>query len=192
LERQVAQKRLSEAVSVLVLVVCLGMVIFGVNTFVPPVIPSTQALSTPTLNPLAIATSTLPVVNTPPPGSAGTPPLTTTTPPIQPENGCVPGKVELTYPQNGSTISGIIDIKGTVKVDNFGFLKYEYAPSGSTTWATIAANHDIKPPDSVLGSWDTSMLVPGVYQLSLVVEDNGKTLPACIVSVTVISLTRTP
>jgi hypothetical protein len=189
LERQVEQKRISEAVSVLVLVVCMGVVIFSINTFVPSVIPSTVELSTPTLNPLAIATTTLAMISAP---AVGTQALTTTTPPVQVENGCVAGKVELTFPKNGSSISGIIDIKGTVKVNNFGFLKYEYAPSGSTTWATIAASHDIKPPDSVLGSWDTSMLTPGVYLLRLVVEDNGKTLPACAVSVTILALTRTP
>jgi len=189
LERQVEQKRISEAVSVLVLVVCMGVVVFGINTFVPSVIPLTQELSTPTLNPLAAATTTLPAINI---TVAGTQPLTTTTPPIQTANGCVPGKVELTYPQDGAAIGGSIDIKGTVKVNNFGFLKYEYAPSGSTTWATIAASHAITPPDSVLGSWDTSLLVPGVYQLRLVVEDNGVELPPCIVTVTVLSPTSTP
>jgi hypothetical protein len=189
MERDIAQRRLSEATSVLVLLVCIGLVVFGLNTFVLPSIPYMQLLATPTLNPLATPSLTLPASTQPP--AMGTVQVTATLAP-QAENGCVPGKVELTAPKNGASLSGKVDIKGTVKVDNYGFLKYEYAPSGSSNWATIAANHEILPPDSLLGIWDTSMLSAGDYQLRLVVEDSGKLLPPCVISVRILAASPTP
>jgi hypothetical protein len=32
-----------------------------------------------------------------------------------------------------------IELTGTVNIPNFGFYKYEVAPAGSDTWATISA-----------------------------------------------------
>jgi hypothetical protein len=172
LERAHAQRLLSEAISVLVLLICTGLAIFGLNTFVYPSIPLLQQLATPTLSPLT------------------TPSLTLAASTLQTPGTTAPTSVVVST--QGASISGKVDIKGTVLVDNFGFLKYEYALSGSSSWLTIAANHDILPPDSLFGIWDTSMLAPGDYQLGLVVEDNGKMLPACVISVRILAPSPTP
>jgi hypothetical protein len=188
LERDNAQRRINEAVSVLVLLICIGLIVFGINTFVYPGLTLEQALATPTLSPLATPTLTLPAA---PSQAAGEQSLITTQV-VPAANGCIPGKVELFYPTESAVLSGVVEIKGLIKVSNFGFYKYEYAANGNQTFATIAAGHDANPKDNILGSWDTSMLVPGDYQLRLVVEDNGNLLPACAVSVKIVAPTQSP
>ena len=59
-------------------------------------------------------------------------------------------------------------------------------------WLTILAGNETKQ-DAVLGSWNTSLLSPGDYQLALVVVDNqGTSLPSCVIRVHVASVEGTP
>jgi hypothetical protein len=96
--------------------------------------------------------------------------------------------VILTSPQPGEEIKGTIDLIGTVNISNFGFYKYEVAPAGGSTWATISADRKVVV-DASLGRWDTTALTPGDYQLRLVVTDNqGISLPPCVVPVRVVPL----
>lgn len=185
LEQDNAQRRLSEATSMLILLVLLGMSEFLLVTFVSPIYPGLQDLPTPTLDILATPIGAQPTVAASFSASAstGTPlPAALSTPT---GNGCVSGKVELTSPKPGEEVKGNIDVKGVVNVPNFGFYKYELSQVGSDTWATIqAGDQPATTPDSVLGKWNTSLLVPGDYLLRLVVVDNqGQTLPPCIVPV---------
>ena len=100
---------------------------------------------------------------------------------------CSPGQIVISSPKAGEQLQGKIILTGTVNVPNFGFYKYEYASRGSDTWATIAAGDKLKKEED-LGAWDTSQLVPGDYQIRLLVTDNlGKLMPACIISVQVIA-----
>jgi hypothetical protein len=101
--------------------------------------------------------------------------------------GCIPGELIITSPIPGEEVKGKVDIAGTVNIPDFGFYKYEVAPRGSETWATIAADTQTKR-DSSLGIWDTSALTPGDYQLRVVVTDNqGKSLPPCIIPIRVVA-----
>ena len=78
-----------------------------------------------------------------------------------------------------------MDVQGTASIQDFGFYKYEVAPLGTETWATISAGRD-RVSEGSLGQWDTTSLSPGDYQLRLVVTDNqGQALPACVVDVRV-------
>ena len=96
-------------------------------------------------------------------------------------------KLLLTSPEPGQEVSGTITLVGTVDVDNFGFYKYEVAPQGTESWATISAGRDIEK-NGDLGLWDTSTLTPGDYQLRLEVTDNqGQAYPPCVISVRVIA-----
>jgi hypothetical protein len=190
LERDNAQRRLNEAVTVLVLSLLIAACEFSITTFVIPTIPGMQILSTPTLNVLITPTITLAALPTnlqisSQPAGQETPTVTPTPASGQPSNGCVPGKIEFTTPVNGAEVSGSVALKGTLVVENFGFYKYEYSKPGSTTWITIAAGNKIEP-DGSLGSWDVSLLMPGDYLLHIIVYDNkGQALPACVVSVKV-------
>jgi hypothetical protein len=193
MERSIAQRRLNEAATGLVLAVLIALAEIFVTSFVVPRVPNLQVLSTPTLAVLTTPTSTLP---------AGLPGLVETTPLFptatvvtaggQPAGGCIANKLEFTDPKNGQNVSGIVNLKGILAVENFGFYKYEYSRVGSNVWITIAAGNQINP-DQSLGFWDTSQLTPGDYLLQLVVTDNkGMQLPACVTSVKVVSPTRTP
>lgn len=186
LERDIAQRKLSQNSSILILLLLLGFAEFFMVSFVVPNTPNLQLVHTPTLSLLATPTATLKVVG----GQnslllSGTPTLPSAG--GKATSGCVPGKVEFTYPTNGAEVSKTVALKGKLVVENFGFYKYEYAPAGSSAWMTIAAGNQIKA-DGSLGFWDTSQLVPGDYNLQLVVTDNkGQNFPACVVSVKVIA-----
>jgi hypothetical protein len=92
----------------------------------------------------------------------------------------------LTSPKPGEEIKGSIELTGTVNISNFGFYKYEVAPQGSETWATISAGRNIVV-NGPLGRWDTTAMTPGDYQLRLVVTDNeGQALQACVVPVRIV------
>jgi hypothetical protein len=189
LERQSAQGRLNQAASVLALLLTLFVTEFILVSFIAPATPGAIPIPTPTLDLLATPTTTL--AATPAAGgetpsapaaegsAAGTPGLPA---------GCTPGQVMISEPPEGGEISGVVTVKGSARIDNFGFYKLEMKRAEETAWLTILAGNQ-PVVDDTLGLWNTSLLSPGDHQLSLVVSDNqGKSLPPCIVQVRVTSL----
>lgn len=183
LEREFAVRRLSQAliVSVLILLLFLGELFLA--SFVAPALPSSDLQISPTLGILNETQGSLssdPAVAltliTPMANSASIPP-----------EGCVQGEIFLTSPVPGEEVSGAVTLVGTVDMDNFGFYKFEVAPQGTESWATISANRElVKEGD--LGFWDTSTLTPGDYQLRLEVTDSqGQAYSPCIIPVRVIA-----
>lgn len=178
LEWESAQGRLNHAAGILVFLLVCGVVEFGLVTFVVPAYPGAEPLLTPTLDLLVTPTTTLPVTAT----STQVGPTAEADDQI-PAAGCIPEEVMITSPEEGTTISGIVEVQGTVDVPNFGFYKFEIARDGTDTWLTIQAGEEIVNEDK-LGDWDTSQLEPGNYYLRLVVVDNeGNHREACVVSV---------
>jgi hypothetical protein len=183
MEREIAQHHMRQAAATLTVVTFLALAEFALVVFLVPNIPGLMQLATPTMNPLITPTGTFPIefmetlgVVTP-----GGP-----TPTIQ-ATGCIPGQIDITSPKPGDTLKGSIDLTGSANIPNFGFYKYEFAPLGSDTWATIVADNKIVQ-DGKLGNWDTSAITPGDYQLRLVVSDNqGNNFPACIIPVRIIA-----
>lgn len=176
LEREVAHRHTSQGVAALSLVVFLTIAELILTGYLEPNMPSISLLATPTMNPLVTQTITIPPellatfrVLTPEPTST----VQTT--------GCIPGQVIISSPKPGDVIRGQVILVGSANIPNFGFYKYEFSPYGTDVWSTIQANRDVKQ-DSELGTWDTSEVLPGDYNLRLVVIDNqGNALPACIV-----------
>ena len=183
LEREIAQHHMRQAIATLTVVSFLALAEFALVVFLVPNIPGLTQLATPTMNPLITPTGTFPLefmetlgVVTP-----GGP-----TPTIQ-ATGCIPGQIDITSPKPGDTLKGSIELVGTANIPNFGFYKYEFAPLGSDTWATIVADNKVVQ-DGKLGNWDTSAITPGDYQLRLVVSDNqGNDFPACVIPVRIIA-----
>lgn len=178
LEKEFSSKRIGQSAAVSILLLVLFCFEFTMTSFIIPGLPAEVFITTPTLDFISTPTGTL------------SPQLMTqfaVFPPAVPSQvGCLPGQVDLTSPKPSEDIKGTIDLVGTVNIPNFGFYKYEVAPSGSETWATISAGREIKI-DASLGRWDTTALTPGDYQLRLVVTDNqGIALPPCIVPVRVV------
>lgn len=182
LEREFSARRLGRSTAISVLILILFCSIFSVTSFVIPGLPADAFLATSTLDFISTPTGTLsPELLT----QFANAPAGTSVPNTA---GCVANQINITYPQAGIEISGAIELTGTVNIPNFGFYKYEVAPAGSDTWATIAAGRVVVNEGS-LGRWDTTALTPGDYQLRLVVIDNqGAILPACIVPVRVVPL----
>jgi len=180
LERQFSIRRLGQSATLSFLVIFLFCIEFSMATFVIPMLPAAVFLTTPTFDFISTPTGTLSpemmtqFANLPPQASAAN------------AAGCTPNQIEITSPAPGAEVKGTVDIIGTVNISNFGFYKYEVAPQGSDTWATISAGRETKI-NSTLGSWITTALTPGDYQLRLVVTDNqGQALPACVVPVRVV------
>ena len=168
LEKESAQLRLNRSAALLVVLLFLGTAEFGLVSFIIPSMPNANPLPTATLDLLASPTTTISpaeesavpaVQETPLPGTAIV------------QAGCVPEVLMITYPENNTTVSGIIEIEGTVNIPDFGFYKFEISSPNSSTWLTIQAG-DAPKSDEMLGFWDTTQLDPGNYSLRLVVIDN--------------------
>jgi hypothetical protein len=180
LEKEFSSRRLGQSAAISVLILTVFCFEFFMASFIIPGLPADVFISTPTLDFISTPTGTL---------SAD---MMTQFAAVPQQTqglgaqGCVPGQVDLTSPKPGEEIKGVIDLIGTVNISNFGFYKYEVAPLGSDSWATISADRTIKV-DVSLGRWDTTALTPGDYQLRLVVTDNqGTALPPCVVPVRVV------
>jgi hypothetical protein len=180
LERQFSSRRLGQSAVLSALVAILFCFEFSLTTFVIPLLPASVFLTTPTVDFISTPIGTLsPEMMT---QFANAPPQV----PVVNVTGCTPNQIAITSPEPGAEVTGTVELIGTVNVSNFGFYKYEVAPQGSDTWATISAGREIKV-NAPLGSWITTALTPGDYQLRLVVTDNeGQELPACIVPVRVV------
>jgi hypothetical protein len=164
LEKENARHRVSEAVSMLLLAAVIGGGEFLLVTFLVPSIPNIQILPTPTLD---ILTTPLTRFETP----VGTQSAQTTAVPPSLAVNCPPGRLEFTDPLAGQEISGKVTLMGTVAVDDFGFYKYQFAKAESDSWVTIAAGNTLVR-NAELGPWDTSTLMPGDYQLRIMVTDH--------------------
>lgn len=182
MEQDSAQGRLNQAATLLFLLLTMAVLEFSVVNFIAPTMPGANPLPSPTLDFLATPTTT------PPPGvleglDTGEGIQPTLTP--LPGQGCTSDQVMILEPEDGASVSGVVEVRGTADIPNFGFYKYEIARPGETIWLSINAGEQ-PVQDGVLGEWVTNVLPPGDYSLRLVVADNqGKFMPACIIQVRV-------
>lgn len=168
LEKEILQHQYIQSLTVCIVAGVLALCLFSINTFISPSVPGVQQLPTPTVD--LTAHPTAETTSTPEP-RATSQGLVGTVEAIF-SQGCIPGQIDWTEPRSGDTISGVVVLKGTVKVVDLGFYKYEYSPSGDQNWTTIAAGNQAVENDALGGSWDTSNLTPGDYLLRLVVTDS--------------------
>jgi hypothetical protein len=185
LEREIIQRKINRYITALIIIILLAIGELTLSVFIVPILPGTSFLSSPTLNPLAGQTGTLP------PEIEQS--LGLVTPQVSPSpevNGCIPGSIMLTAPKAGTAVKGIVTIKGIINVPNFGFYKYEYSLQSEINWLTIQAGvatatpipDNPKSDDFVLGIWNTTLMTPGDYLLRLVIVDNqGNDYPPCVI-----------
>jgi len=177
LERDIAHRRLARSISALVLFLAIGLGEFFIVAFVVPALPSDFLSETQIL--LATPTGTIP------PEQATAYAMTLSAIPAEMGEGCFPDSLYISSPSPGDAVKGIVDLVGTVDVPNFGFYKFEIAPEGQDTWATIYAGRSVIHED-VLGRLDTGELPVGSYRLRLVATDNqGESLPPCEIPIRV-------
>jgi hypothetical protein len=165
----------------LVLLIIAGVGTFTLVTIVLPSMPGMVPFPTATLDILATATATL-VPDMPGPGTP-----TVTPSELPAAEGCTPGQVNLTGPVNGDQVTGMITLRGTANIPNFGFYTYEIARPNETVWLPLQVGRQPVVND-VLGVWDTVALEPGDYMLRLVVTDNvGNAMTPCVIQVQVLA-----
>jgi len=183
LERDNAQSRLNQAAVILVLLLTMVVTEFVLVSFVAPAVPGATPLPTPTLNLLATATTTLPAST---PDVGGTPEMAAAPAEVEfAATGCIPGQIEINTPGDGQDVNGVVEVLGTASIPNFGFYKIELKRPDDLTWLTLQAGNQAVQAGK-LGDWDTRRLIPGEYQLGLVVVDNQARLsPPCVVQVRV-------
>jgi hypothetical protein len=184
LEREAAQRKITSAVTLIVLVGFFAIAEFIIATFLISELPQQISYATPTINLEITPSPTKPT-------SKDETPQPTLTPYPQAElpgivSNCLENILEFTYPAQGESVSGVVELLGNVNTVNFGSYKYEYSPSGEINWVTIAAGGEIRENES-LGYWFTGSLIPGDYLLKLVALDNqGNEQTPCIVNVRVV------
>ena len=178
LEQEIAMNRVRQSIAVLLVIILLVVGEVILQAFLVPSLPGVTALSTPTLNLLALPTTTLSPELLASLGSATAPIATTSE-----ASGCIPGQIAITSPKPGDNLTGDVILQGSASIPNFGYYKYEFSVVGSANWSTINAAREAVQ-DGDLGHWDTSQLATGDYLIRLVVTDNvDNALPACVVPV---------
>jgi len=186
LELVSAQRKLNRSAMGLFVLLFFTVIVFVLITFVSPVV--TPELSVPDLDGSIASIATqqsenggLPIDN------AETPALPTplSTVAIY-EDGCVAGEIEITSPESGETIRGVISISGTVNVSNLGHYRVEVANPQWELWETLGAGSFNVNNDVLLESFDTSDKIPGDYIIQLVVKDNeNNSLTPCRIPVVI-------
>ena len=88
----------------------------------------------------------------------------------------------ITYPEAGSTINGIVEIRGSIPETDFESATISYAYDGSEVenWFQIA-KIDAPMQDVVLAKWDTTTITDGTYQLKLSVTTTSGSVNEVII-----------
>lgn len=181
LEREQAQVRLRRVGGMLGLIVVAALVTFIIATYVSPAMPGSG---------LPTAAPTISLLSTAPPTFAPEGTLLPAGTPLPSgdldSSGCLNPDATLTSPENGAVLSGEVEISGTANIPGFGFYRYEYRGlTTSSAWRAIGAG-DTPVVDGHLGTWDTTLVLPGDYALRLVVADTAGNAPLpCVVRVSV-------
>lgn len=181
LERERSLSRLTQAGAMLALIVALAVAVFVIANFVSPaywagVHRRTLEASSLQLTPQEGIGSEQGFITPAPANGSGLPTV-----------GCPDENVRFSSPEDGSTVSGVVDVRGTANHTAFGFYQYHYMlMSPEASWIVIAAGDTVKL-DEELGVWDTTWLTAGEYFLRLVVTDTaGVAAPECIIQVRVV------
>ena len=180
LEKEVSERKFQSAATILFLFGLLLLSEFVLVTLADVKFPGLAMIATPTIDFLSTSTYSLNEMKETPEKFAQTQTVIALT-------GCIPGQLEWTFPKSGDTVSGSVELKGTVNIPNLGFYKYEYRQEGREEWTPIAAGNKAVVEDLLGGNWNTGELQPGNYELRLVVSDNQNSLlKPCVIKVRVI------
>ncbi len=94
--------------------------------------------------------------------------------------------VQITYPANNHVVSGVIELKGTVKDDNL--LRYYYNVSG-VTFETVTQDNGFV--DQVFYTWDTTSVADGTYTIRLEARDKADNKDSGSVSTITVTVDNT-
>jgi hypothetical protein len=181
LERERSLAKLRRSAALMTISLAVLMTTFVLATYAGPAVPAAdRPTALPTVSLLATPEITLAVQNGQP---------ATAIPLSQGDldsAGCANTEATMTSPVEGAVLHDAVEIQGTANIANFSFYKYEYrSTQPDSVWRTISAGTN-PVVDGKLGTWDTSLLIPGDYALRLVVTDTAGNAPLpCVIRVTV-------
>jgi hypothetical protein len=79
----------------------------------------------------------------------------------------------ITYPTDGATVSGPVEVRGVATHPSMDFYQVRYAPgaqpAGDSQWQDFAIVEGQQVQNDVLGTWDTTQIPDGQYTLALAV-----------------------
>jgi hypothetical protein len=196
IEKEVATGRAYRATfTILGLLVIIGLVAF-VDVYLAPTLGVAISSSTPE-GPVVLPTSTsTPVPPTPTPVVTRGP-LVRPTPPWTPtpeqsptptaaQASCPDPMSRISYPGVNQTVSGVVEIRGTAKMDAFWYYKVEFSfGQGGNEFHVIDDLKYTTVEDGVLVVWNTGELSGPVTLRLTVVKTDGNYLPPCDVPVNV-------
>lgn len=80
------------------------------------------------------------------------------------------GDVQITYPETGGVVEGLVEIRGTVPAQDFASARVAYSYMGDEDNWFLIARIDQPVEDEILATWDTTTITDGIYQLRLIVK----------------------
>jgi hypothetical protein len=181
LERERSLSKLTQAGAMLALIFALAVAVFVVANFVAPAYLANVYTAPPQdQNPVSTVQEISDDEQTP--ISSGLPIMDGL-----PTLGCSDENVSLTSPEDGGTVSGVVEVRGTANDTAFGFYQYHYMlMSPEASWNVVTAGNE-PVVDDVLGVWDTTWLIAGEYFLRLVVTNTeGEATAECVIQVRVV------
>lgn len=177
LERERAMSMLIRSGAMLALVIAALAATFVVATFAGPALPlSTRQTPLPTVSLLATPEDAIETL---------TEDFVTATPfdPLTVDSaGCQNPTATITNPKDGDSVSGVVAILGAANIENFAFYKLEYRRlSPDIEWIPVSAGTqrvcEFCDINDELGTWNTSLVIPGDYAFRLVVTDAAGNAP---------------
>jgi hypothetical protein len=79
----------------------------------------------------------------------------------------------ITYPTDGVTVGGVVDVMGIATHPNIRMYQIRYAagpqPAADSQWVDFAIVEGTQVENDVLGTWDTTIIPDGSYTLALAV-----------------------
>jgi hypothetical protein len=98
----------------------------------------------------------------------------------------------ITYPANGMTLGGVVDVVGIATHPNMNFYQVRYAPGSEPTadsqWVDFAIVQARQVENDVLGSWDTTSVPDGTYTMALAVWGQDDTASPYVFFVTFLTV----
>ncbi len=205
LEREIYQQRTTRAWLIAMLFLLLAGVILGVSIVWGSSVPLQEtATVTPksglfTLTPEQVlpgatltASSSITQVVVADPELQGTPATIVTNTPVpasmmQPD--CPNPDAQVTFPVAGSELSGIVEVRGTARINAFSYYRFEVKFPGSNI-PNFISQYNQSVDDNVLGTWDISNIINypagGPYHFQLVVVDIYGNTTLCTIPVNII------
>ena len=205
LEREIYQQRTTRAWLTAMLFLLLAAVILGISVVWGPTTPLTETTTaTPssglfTLTPAdsgpnstLTASSPITEVVIESPGGQDTPIAVTTVTPVPAElmqPDCPNPDAQVTFPVAGSDLTGIVEVRGTARINAFSYYRFEVKFPGSDIPNFISQYNQLVE-DGVLGTWDISNKENypdgSPYRFQLVVVDIYGNTTLCTIPVNIV------